>query len=329
MQRMARRVASGVSVCMTSLRPTARATLLAIAGLCGASPAPLVAQDPVAFLQSALTRHRVVFFGDIHPYAEPKRIVADLIDRQVPGAGIDLLALEVGADQQPVINRYLASAPEDTTILLDNPRTLRVHWGASAEYLSIYRAVWRWNAAHPDRPMHVLAADLRLWPLAPLTEGMAAGGFANRDAWMAGLFERTLAAHPEWRTLVFMGGYHGLKAVGGEVTVGRARDEFDRWFAGRLTDAGYPVYTVLTDARQADGEGATRLFDTLSRQRGSENYVVALDQRTDAIEEPMHAIEESGYRLAFRPARFSLRTAVDAVLVLNQTTPLTMLGDTP
>jgi hypothetical protein len=89
------------------------------------------------------------------------------------------------------------------------------------------------------------------------------------------------------------------------------------------------VYTVLTDARQADGEGATRLFDTLSRQRGSENYVVALDQRTDAIEEPMHAIEESGYRLAFRPARFPLRTAVDAVLVLNQTTPLTMLGDTP
>ena len=146
---------------------------------------------------------------------------------------------------------------------------------------------------------------------------------------MAGLFERTLEAHPEWRTLVFMGGYHGLKRVGGEVTVGRAHDEFDRWFAGHLIDAGHPVYTVLTDARQRGGEGATRLFDTLARQRATGNYVVALDARSDSIEEPLHEIEESGYRLAFRPSRFKLRTAADAVLVLNETTPLTLLGSTP
>jgi hypothetical protein len=303
-----------VALCLLSASPTARLS---------------AAQDPIAFLQTALTHHRIVFFGDVHPVAEPKRIVAELIARQTYGAGIDLLALEVGSDQQPVIDRYLASSPEDTTILLDNPRTLRVHWGASVEYLSIYRAVWRWNTGHPNRPVRVLAADLRLWPLAPFTEGMASGGFANRDAWMAGLFERTLQAHPEWRTLVFMGGYHGLKQVGGEVTVGRARDEFDRWFAGHLTDAGHPVYTVLTDARQRDGEGATRLFDTLARQRARGNYVVALDARSDAIEEPLHEIEESGYRLAFRPSRFRLRTAADAVLVLNETTPLTLLGSTP
>ena len=294
-----------------------------------APTSPLLAQEPVAFLQSALTRNQIVFFGDIHPVAEPKRIVAELIARQSPGASIDLLALEVGSDQQPVIDRYLASLPEDTTILLENPRTLRAHWGASAEYLGIYRAVWHWNHRHPGQPVHVLAADLRLWPLPPLSEGMASGGFANRDEWMAKLFARTLDAHPEWRTLVFMGGYHGLKTVGGEVTVGRAHDEFDRWFAGHLADAGHPVYTVLTDARQYDGEGATRLFDTVTRQRATGNFIVALDARTDAIEEPLHAIEESGYRLGFRPARFALGTAADAMLVLNTTSPLTILGDTP
>jgi hypothetical protein len=310
---------------MGVIRPLGLAAFLATA----AGPPRLGAQEPVAFLQSALTNHRIVFLGDVHPIAEPKHIVAELIARQTPGSGIDLLALEVGADQQPVIDRYLASSPEDTTILLDNPRTLRAHWGASSDYLGIYRAAWRWNARHPDRPVHVLAADLRRWPIPPLTDGMASGGFANRDAWMADLFERTLIEHPEWRTLVFMGGYHGLKTVGGEVTVGHAHEEFDRWFAGHLTEAGYPVYTVLTDARQTGGHGATRLFDTLSHERATGNYIVTLDPRSDAIDEPLREIDEASFRLSFRPSRFALRTAADAMLVLNETTPLTLLRSVP
>ena len=151
--------------------------------------------------------------------------------------------------------------PEDTTILLDNPRTLRSHWGASVEYLDIYRAVYRWNADHPDRAVHVLAADIRGWPIASLTEHMATGGFVNRDVWMAAAFRKALEQHPEWRTLIFMGGYHGLKVVGGEVKIGKAHDRFDHWFAGYLADDGFEVYTILSDALQDAGHAATRVFD--------------------------------------------------------------------
>jgi hypothetical protein len=290
-----------------------------------AVPATAPAAEPVAFLQAALARHRIVFLGDVHPIAEPKRLVSELIERQAPGAGIDLLALEVGADQQPSIDRYLASVPEDTTILLEHPRTLREHWGASVEYLDIYRAAYRWNAAHPDRPVHVLAADLRGWPIAPLTERMATGGFVNRDIWMAQAFHQAVDQHPEWHVLVFMGGYHGLKSGGGEVTVGSVHDRFEHWFAGYLMQEGVSVYTVLTDARQANGHGATRVFDTLAAGRVGANFAVALDTTSDAIHEPLYDIEQEGYRLAFWPARFALRTAVDAMIVLNRTTPITLL----
>ena len=281
---------------------------------------------PFEFVQSALARHRIVFLGDIHPLAEPKMLVARLIREQAPGATIDLLALEVASEQQEAIDRYLASTPEDTTILLDHPRTLRSHWGASAEYLDIYRAVYQWNRAHQDHPVRVLAADLRGWPISPLTEHMATGGFVNRDVWMAAAFRKVLDQHPVSRTLIFMGGYHGLKIVGGEVKLGRAHDRFDRWFAGYLADDGYSIYSILSDAVMEGGHGATRLFDALAAGPGGPNVALVLDSTTDAVREPLYDVEQEGYSLEFWPSRFPIRTAADAMILFRRTRPITLLG---
>jgi hypothetical protein len=280
-------------------------------------------RDPVEFVLDAVARHDIVFLGDVHPLAEPKHIVADVIERQDPATPIDVLALEVAAEQQPVIDRYLASAPEDTTLLLANPRTLRAHWGASAEYLGIYRAVWRWNRAHPSRALRIVAADIRGWPIAPLTEAMASGGFANRDEWMARQFAGFVRQNPGRRILVFMGGYHGLGTGGGEVTVGRSTARFDRWFLGWLRDDQLPVYAILVDARQADGHGATRVFDLLAAQAVNRNFAVVLGAETDSVARPMYDIESEGYHLAFWPDRFPLRRAVDAMIVLGRASPIT------
>jgi len=290
-------------------------------------PSVLHAQTspPLEFLQTALSRHRIVFLGDIHPLAEPKLLVSGLIREQGAGAAIDLLALEVASDQQSAIDRYLASAPEDTTILLDNPRTLRAYWGVSSEYLGIYRAVYRWNASHAGRPVHVLAADIRGWPISPLTEHMATGGFVNRDIWMAAAFRKALDWHPDWRVLVFMGGYHGLKGVGGEVTLGRAHDRFDRWFAGYLADDGSEIYTVLSDALQDGGHGATRMYDYLAPAGRGENFATALDTTTDVVREPLYDVEQEGYSLEFWPSRFALRTAADAMIIFTRTHSITLL----
>jgi hypothetical protein len=283
------------------------------------------ASPPLEFVQAALARHRIVFLGDIHPLADPKLLLTRLLREQTPETAIDLLALEVGADEQAAIDHYLGSAPEDTTILLDNPRTLRSHWGASAEYLDIYRAVYRWNADHPGRPVRVLAADIRGWPMAALTEHMATGGFVNRDVWMAAAFRKVVAAHPEWHTLIFMGGYHGLKNVGGEVRLGQAHDRFDHWFAGYLADDSIEVYTILSDALQDGGHGATRVFDVLEPAAQGRDVAVALDTATDAVREPVYDVEQEGYSLEFWPSRFPLRTAADAMILFSRPRPITLL----
>jgi hypothetical protein len=280
---------------------------------------------PLAFVEGALARHRIVFLGDIHPLAQPKVLVSLLVRDQTPATGIDLLALEVASEEQGVIDRYLSSAPEDTTILLDNPRTLREHWGVSEEYLDIYRAVYRWNAGHPERRVHVLAADIRGWPMAALTEHMATGGFVNRDVWMAAAFRKAVEGHPEWRTLVFMGGYHGLRNVGGEVRLGQAHDRFDRWFAGYLTDDGYHVYSILSDAVLDTGHGATRVYDALAPGTGGVARAFELDTTTDAVREPLYDVEQDGYSLEFWPSRFPLRMAVDAIILFPRTRPITLL----
>jgi hypothetical protein len=278
--------------------------------------------EPLEFLKTAIREHQIVFLGDIHPLAEPKLLVSRLIQEQPEEQAIDLLALEVASEQQEWIDRYLQSRPEDINLLLDHPRTLRAHWGVSVEYLDIYRAVYRWNEQHPGHPVHVLAADLRGWPIAPLTPHMATGGFVNRDIWMAASFRKTLQAHPAWRVLIFMGGYHGLKAIGGEVAVGRVHDRFDHWFAGYLVDEGTHIYTILTDARQANDHPATHVFERLAGL-SEQNFAVPLDSTTDVVREPLYDVDQEGFQLDFWPSRFAMRSAVDAMVILNRTTPIT------
>jgi len=293
--------------------------LALFAALAVLSGAPV---DPLRFLQLSVRDHQIVFLGDIHPLAEPKLLVSRLIQEQSEDQAVDLIALEVASEQQEWIDLYLASSPEDTRLLLDHPRTLRAHWGVSTEYLGIYRSVYRWNGRHPGHPVHILAADLRGWPIAPLTPHMATGGFVNRDIWMAAAFRKTLQQHPSWRVLIFMGGYHGLKSIGGQVAMGRVHDRFDRWFAGYLVDEGAKVYTILTDARQADTQPATRMFQRLAGTSGA-NFATVLDSTTDDVREPLFDVDQEGFTLEFWPSRFPLRQAADAMLILNRTTPIT------
>lgn len=289
--------------------------------------------DPVPFVLEALRRHRVVFLGDIHPAAEPKIIVSAVIAAQAAAPthpALAALALEVGQTNQAVIDRYLATAPEDTTILLDHPVTLRVQWGASREYLDIYRAVWRHNheGAGRARPIAIIAADAPGWPLPALTPGIAVQAFATRDPWVAEALERALArVGPTGRLLVFFGGYHGLKTVGARITIGAARSLLDGWAAGFLARRGVDVYTILTDGAAPGGgldSGATHLYPLVTGAVAPP-FVAALDSTVDAVAEPLVTIEQPGYRLEFIPYRFSLRQAVDAYLFLGPLRPTTPL----
>ena len=83
--------------------------------------------DPLRFLQTAIRDHQIVFLGDIHPLAEPKLLIASLIQKQREDQAVDVLALEVASEQQEWIDRYLGSSPEEVCTIEAEAHSSRAH----------------------------------------------------------------------------------------------------------------------------------------------------------------------------------------------------------
>jgi hypothetical protein len=79
---------------------------------------------PVDALVNGARAHRFVFLSDIYTSTETKRLASAAVAAIARGPGLDAVALEVGHDLQPVINRYLDTSPENASILLAQPRVL-------------------------------------------------------------------------------------------------------------------------------------------------------------------------------------------------------------
>ena len=102
-------------------------------------------QKPVDALVNAARAHRFVFLADIYTSNETKRLGSAAIAAIARGPGLDAVALEVGRDLQPVIDRYLDTSPENASILLAQPRALgRIRGGGGGDdraHVHLLRAV--------------------------------------------------------------------------------------------------------------------------------------------------------------------------------------------
>jgi hypothetical protein len=286
--------------------------------------------DPVALVVAAGKAHRILFLGDVHSAAEPKRIAVAAIEALARGPGLDAVVLEVSSAEQPYIDQYLASDPEDASILLAHPRTLRDHWGISREYLEIYRCVWRLNRVlGPERQIRIVAADLPDWPpVRAVGPRDAARQYALRDEHMADLLEReVLSRDPRARVLIFMGGYHGLKQGHAELHLGVGAPVRVDWLGGRLRQK-YPgqVYTVVSDGAPEPTQfgaiasyGATRVFDLFRRHLPASRapFALRVDERFDFVRQPFYEPNGPGMNLDLQPDDYRLRDVVDAYIYLG------------
>ncbi|MBR9990307.1 MAG: hypothetical protein KFH98_11150 [Gemmatimonadetes bacterium] len=218
------------------------------------------ALDPVDLAEEAARTRRLVFVSDIATAVAPKRFAAEAIERIALGSGLDLVVLDIDSDEQPHIDRYLATAPEDASILLSRPRAIREGAGASREYLDIYRTVWRVNQElGAARRVRIIAADAPGWPPTRATSPAdATRMFAARAGHMVTtLSERALARNPGARVFFLVDGLHALKTGGGRVQTGGATPADMTWLASRLRET-WPsdVYTILVDATPSRSIGA-------------------------------------------------------------------------
>lgn len=209
-------------------------------------------EDPLDLIEAAARSRRLVLVADIPSAAAPKRFVADAVERLARGPGLDVLALAVPSDEQPFIERYLVTTPEDASILLSRPRAVREGDGASRALLDVYRAVWRVNQElEAARRLRIVAIDHPAWPPETAASPRAtAERFGQRSAHMLEtLQERVLARDGRARVLLLVDGLHVLKSGGGRVQTGGAAPVEVEWLAAQLArQHPQDVYSILVDA---------------------------------------------------------------------------------
>jgi hypothetical protein len=282
--------------------------------------------DALDLVEVAGRSRRLLFLADIHSAAAPKRFAAQAIERLAAGPGLDLVVLEVDGDEQPFIDRYLATTPEDASILMSRPRAIREDDGASRTYVDIYRTIWRVNqelGAH--RRIRIVAGDAPGWPPARATSlHDAARRFGERDAHMVeAITRRALAREPSARVLFFVGGLHVLKSGGGRVQTGGTRPVDVQWLASRLAER-YPqdVFSILVDAtpsRVAAADVATYRgtvgADILRRGGIPGGSAFRLDEPFDVVSRtPIRIVSTTGLDFALEPRTARLSELADAYI---------------
>jgi hypothetical protein len=282
--------------------------------------------DPLDLIEVAAQARRLVFLADVPSAAAPKRFAAQAVERLALGPGLDLVVLDVDSEEQPHIDRYLATSPEDASILMSRPRAIREDDAASRAFLDVYRAVWRVNqelGAH--RRVRIVAADLGGWPPDRGTSlHEAARLFAARDEHMMNtVMERALARSPGARVLFFVGGLHALRSGGGRIQTGGTRPVETTWLAARMAER-FPqdVFTILVDATPARALATevatyrgTESSEAMRRAAlGSGFALRASEQFDDVSRVPVRFISTTGLDFALEPRTPRFTEVADAYI---------------
>ena len=291
------------------------AALADYAGSAGIEPAQLVA--------GAARAYRFVFLSDIDGAAEPKRIAAAAIEAAALEAGLDAVGLEVPEDEQPHIDAYLRSDPEDVGILMRRPAALRSHTGTERDYLEIYRTVWRLNRELDAlRQIRIFALDLPGWPPSrALPPRALAEGLSRRTQHMAERIETAiLGRNPRARVLLFLNGYHGLQNGRGVLEVNGGGTIPVEWLASQLRERhSGDVYTILIDGVRGGVASpgtysGTKAGPALRRALRGRPVAVRIDNRFDFLAQPIHENGGPGVRLELRPRSYRLGDVADAYI---------------
>jgi hypothetical protein len=283
--------------------------------------------------------HPIVLLGDVHPAREPKELLLALLADSLVATRLDAVAFEIPASAQRWIAAYLESSPEDQSLLFRESGTLRTVWGGSDEWLAIFHRLWalRRDPRRAGRPLEVIAMDLPGWPEKATSARAAVSMYADRDSAMAATVLGAIAACGDAcaarggaRVLAFVGGYHVLRGLEADLSIGPNNGRVI-WLATRLARKGTHPFTVLTDglprAVPLNGEmvrGATRVYDVLARGGWpAAPYAVETSGAFDAIRRAVREPDDpTDIEFTLRPGDYRLRDAVDLFVYWGPTTPL-------
>lgn len=170
----------------------------------GAAPVASVAdtqlQQAADLVTDAMRGHRVVLLGEMHGTRETPALAGAVLDRHAAQRRPVVLALEIGVDEQPRFDRYLASH------------------GTQADRAALLAGA-HWREAHHDgrdsQAMcalieHVRRLHARGAPVALVAFDAGGPDMAARDRRMADALRLAATRHPSATLLVLTGNVHAM-----------------------------------------------------------------------------------------------------------------------
>ncbi len=284
--------------------------------------------DPLELIATAGRRHRLVFLGDVPAAAAPKTFAARALERIAGESGLDAVAVEIPADEQPYLDRYFLTTPEDASLLLSRPRAIREAEGVSRSYLELYRTIWRLNSEMTaDRAIRVIAMDPPRWPPErALSPNRAGELYGERDAFMeARLDSLLLERNARARVLFFVEGLRVMRGGAALQTGGTGLVEIT-WLAQRMRDR-FPrdVYGVLVDAPASRALApevvayrSSGAWDVLRQgvPDAPAQFGLPVTEAFDPIGAPVRVFATPGTTFSLQPGG-ELRELVDAYILLR------------
>lgn len=285
-------------------------------------------EEPLALIERAAQSNRIVFLSDIHNAVAPKELAAQAIRRIAAGSGLDAVILEVGADQQPYIDLYLDRAPENASVLLSHPRTIREPGAATRAYFEIYHTIWQINEKlGPDERIRIIAADLPGWPDAgAVAMSESARKMGERSAHMQRAIDtQVMSTIPTARILVFMTGLHGLKTGTVALQTGGSAPVNVTPLASLLMASTDQVFTFLVDAPAAGATGreiapyvGTRVSTVLDEAGVSRRFATPVTSAFDYMRHPIIEQKTPGIQFNIVPADYRLSAVADGYINLGK-----------
>lgn len=283
--------------------------------------------SPEDHIVRAAQSSRIVMLSDIHNSAAVKQFAARAIERIAAGPGLDAVVLEVGEDQQPYIDQYFDRTPEDASVLMSNPKTIREPGAATRAYLDLYHTIWKINEKlGPDERIRVIAADLPGFvsdDMRSPTE--SAKAMAERPKHMEQVIQdKILRTIPSARILVFMTGFNTFKGgtlvlqTGGSTPVNVT--PLARLLAAS-TDEAYSFIvdapTVGTASREMVPFVGTRVAEVLQKQGVRKRFGISTTSDFDYLRHPIIEKKSPGIEFAIHPRDYTLRDAADGYINLG------------
>ena len=223
-------------------------------------------REPKSFVMDLLASHRVVLMGEIHHRPRYWSFNASLVTDPAFAERVGVIYLELSANDQPLMDRFLAAKELDTQPAIEVLRGMMDMGWPDQAMLDFMVTVWKVNQGlPPDRKLRIVLADMaRPWQETRERRDMRKFD-VDRDRWMADTILRDLRAHEADKRagLFIVGVNHAMLDLryfdGTPLT--KAGYHLQREFGRDKVAAIFPHTCAMTNNGRVDGRLCRGLFD--------------------------------------------------------------------